>query len=38
MAAPVLVDLRNVYVPEEMRRHGFTYVSIGRPDAGTADA
>jgi UDPglucose 6-dehydrogenase len=30
LAAPVVVDLRNVYRPEEMRRHGFTYVSIGR--------
>jgi UDPglucose 6-dehydrogenase len=30
LAAPVIVDLRNVYRPEEMRRHGFTYHSIGR--------
>ncbi|WP_460667134.1 UDP-glucose dehydrogenase family protein, partial [Kribbella swartbergensis] len=30
LAAPVVVDLRNVYRPEEMRRHGFTYVSVGR--------
>ena len=30
MAAPVLVDLRNVYRPEDMRRRGFTYTSIGR--------
>jgi UDPglucose 6-dehydrogenase len=28
--APVVVDLRNVYRPHEMVRHGFTYVSIGR--------
>ena len=27
---PVVVDLRNVYRPDEMERHGFTYVSIGR--------
>jgi len=27
---PVLVDLRNVYNPAEMRTAGFTYVSIGR--------
>jgi UDPglucose 6-dehydrogenase len=33
LAAPVIVDLRNVYRPEEMRRHGFTYHSIGRSDA-----
>ena len=30
-AAPVLVDLRNVYRPEEVRAKGFTYISIGRP-------
>ena len=28
--APVVVDLRNVYKPAEMVRHGFTYASIGR--------
>jgi UDPglucose 6-dehydrogenase len=28
---PIIIDLRNIYQPEEMRRHGFTYVSIGRP-------
>ena len=28
---PVVVDLRNIYPPEEMRRRGFTYFSIGRP-------
>ncbi len=30
MAAPVVVDLRNVYKSSEMVRHGFTYASIGR--------
>jgi UDPglucose 6-dehydrogenase len=30
LAAPVVVDLRNVYRPEDMRHHGFHYVSIGR--------
>jgi UDPglucose 6-dehydrogenase len=35
LAAPVVVDLRNVYRPEEMRRHGFSYVSVGR-DAATS--
>jgi UDPglucose 6-dehydrogenase len=30
MAAPVMVDLRNVYRPEELRRRGFKYASIGR--------
>ncbi|MBL8558909.1 MAG: UDP-glucose/GDP-mannose dehydrogenase family protein [Hyphomonadaceae bacterium] len=31
LKAPVVVDLRNVYRPDEMRERGFTYVSIGRP-------
>ncbi len=31
MARPVLVDLRNVYRPEEVARHGFVYESVGRP-------
>lgn len=30
MVAPVLVDLRNVYRPEEVRSAGFKYSSIGR--------
>ncbi|TAL83516.1 MAG: UDP-glucose/GDP-mannose dehydrogenase family protein, partial [Beijerinckiaceae bacterium] len=30
LAAPVLVDLRNIYDPAEVSRQGFTYVSIGR--------
>ena len=30
MAAPVLVDLRNIYNPAEVRRQGFTYTSVGR--------
>jgi UDPglucose 6-dehydrogenase len=30
MAEPVLVDLRNVYRPDEMARHGFKYESVGR--------
>jgi UDPglucose 6-dehydrogenase len=33
MADPVLVDLRNIYEPHEVTRHGFRYVSIGRPAA-----
>ncbi|NFV81384.1 UDP-glucose dehydrogenase family protein [Magnetospirillum aberrantis] len=28
---PVVVDLRNVWDPAEMRDSGFTYISIGRP-------
>jgi len=27
---PVMVDLRNIYRPEEMRESGFDYISIGR--------
>jgi UDPglucose 6-dehydrogenase len=30
MAHPIIVDLRNVYGPEEMLRHGFAYSSVGR--------
>jgi UDPglucose 6-dehydrogenase len=30
MQAPVIVDLRNIYRPEEVRAAGFTYVSVGR--------
>lgn len=28
--APVLVDLRNIYRPEDVRARGFDYVSVGR--------
>ena len=31
MRTPVMVDLRNVYDPAEVREEGFTYTSIGRP-------
>jgi UDPglucose 6-dehydrogenase len=31
LKAPVVVDLRNIYSPSEMRAKGFTYVSVGRP-------
>ena len=30
MARPLVVDLRNVYKPEELKTHGFGYVSVGR--------
>jgi len=30
MAQPVLVDLRNVYRPDEMSRRGFVYEGVGR--------
>jgi UDPglucose 6-dehydrogenase len=43
MAQPVIVDLRNIYRPDEMAEHGFTYESVGRPtdprsrDGGPSD-
>jgi UDPglucose 6-dehydrogenase len=30
MRTPVVIDLRNIYRPDEMRRRGFAYSSIGR--------
>jgi UDPglucose 6-dehydrogenase len=30
MACPVIIDLRNVYRPEEMKKHGFAYMCVGR--------
>ena len=33
LKSPVLVDLRNVYTPADMRAAGFNYVCIGRPKA-----
>jgi UDPglucose 6-dehydrogenase len=29
---PLMVDLRNIYRPEEMAGAGFSYVSVGRPE------
>ena len=31
LAAPVLIDLRNIYHPQRMKGRGFTYISVGRP-------
>ena len=31
MRKPVVIDLRNIYKSEDMKRRGFTYSSIGRP-------
>ncbi len=31
LKAPIIVDLRNIYDPDEMRDEGFSYTSIGRP-------
>ena len=30
---PVMVDLRNIYRPEDMKARGFRYSSIGRPES-----
>ena len=31
MTSPVIIDLRNIYRPEEVHRHGFAYAGVGRP-------
>jgi UDPglucose 6-dehydrogenase len=31
MRAPVMIDLRNIYNPDEVRAAGFSYTSVGRP-------
>jgi UDPglucose 6-dehydrogenase len=33
MKQPVMIDLRNVYRPDEMQKAGFKYESVGRPTA-----
>jgi UDPglucose 6-dehydrogenase len=33
MACPVIVDLRNIYRPEDMQRQGFAYTCVGRSSA-----
>ncbi len=33
LATPILVDLRNIYPPEDARREGFNYTSVGRPQS-----
>ncbi|MCP5939802.1 UDP binding domain-containing protein, partial [Klebsiella pneumoniae] len=30
VAAPVLIDLRNIYNRDEVERHGFAYHAVGR--------
>jgi UDPglucose 6-dehydrogenase len=30
MARPILIDLRNIYLPDEVARHDFLYDSVGR--------
>lgn len=34
LKTPVMIDLRNIYRPAEMKQLGFDYWSIGRSDAG----
>jgi len=36
MRAPVVVDLRNIFNPEEMRANGFIYECVGRPQSLSA--
>ena len=31
MARPVIVDLRNIYRADEMKRANFRYLAVGRP-------
>jgi UDPglucose 6-dehydrogenase len=33
--APVVVDLRNIYRPDDMAKRGFTYLSVGRTNGQT---
>lgn len=36
LSSPVLVDLRNIYAPEDMAQAGFAYHCIGRPTGNRA--
>jgi len=31
LRSPIIFDGRNLYNPDQLRAHGFTYLSIGRP-------
>ena len=31
LRSPVIFDGRNLYNPDQIRAHGFTYLSMGRP-------
>jgi UDPglucose 6-dehydrogenase len=37
MASPIIVDLRNIYDPEELGKEGFVYDSVGRPNGSGGD-
>jgi UDPglucose 6-dehydrogenase len=34
LKTPLMVDLRNIYRPDEMAKAGYSYVSVGRPPVG----
>jgi UDPglucose 6-dehydrogenase len=38
LKAPLMVDLRNIYKPEDMADAGFTYVSVGRKSVSSRQA
>jgi len=38
MARPLVVDLRNVYRPDDMVKHGFVYQAVGRAFPASAGA
>jgi UDPglucose 6-dehydrogenase len=38
MRAPLVVDLRNIYRPDEMRARGFDYVGVGSAATQGAEA
>ena len=37
VSRPVFVDLRNIYSPDEVQQHGFSYTSVGRSQAPSKD-
>jgi UDPglucose 6-dehydrogenase len=37
MTRPVVIDLRNIYRPEDMTRRGFSYQGVGRPEVATSE-
>ena len=37
MATPVLIDLRNIYLPQDVMQRGFVYDSVGRPNPKRRD-
>ncbi len=37
LRSPIIVDLRNIYRPDEMEQLGYRYTSLGRPSAGASE-